>query len=287
MRQETDTLWKARQETPLTEPQLERLRSLFVARQRAALWENFARLWQDTPPQGGEQARAAMGLDKRPVVLLATNVLGDSLTLGRQIFSKTMAEWISRTVQYFIGRPDVQLVIRIHPGEVLTHGLSMAEVVRQVIPHQPEHIRLIGPKDKLNTYDLIEVADLGLVYTTTVGLEMAMNGLPVIVSGHTHYRGRGFTMDPDNWVAYFKLLGAVLENPQVYRLSKEQVEHTWRYAYRFFFDFPRPFPWHLVRMWEDYKARPLQAVLGDEGRQQWDSTFRYLAGEPIDWNMVE
>jgi hypothetical protein len=287
MRQETDTLWKARQETPLTEPQLERLRSLFVARQRAALWENFARLWQDTPPQGGEQARAALGLDQRPVVLLATNVLGDSLTLGRQVFSKTMAEWIGRTVQYFMGRPDVQLVIRIHPGEVLTHGLSMAEVVRQVIPHLPEHIRLIGSKDKLNTYDLIEVADLGLVYTTTVGLEMAMDGLPVIVSGHTHYRSRGFTMDPDNWVAYFKLLGALLENPRAYRLSKEQVEHAWRYAYRFFFDFPRPFPWHLVRMWEDYKARPLQAVLGDEGRQQWDSTFRYLAGEPIDWNLVE
>ncbi len=107
---------------------------LFVARQRAALWENFARLWQGTPAQGGEQARQALGLDKRPVVLLATNVLGDSLTLGRQVFSKTMAEWISRTVQYFAGRPDVQLVIRIHPGEVLVHGQSMMEVVRQVLP---------------------------------------------------------------------------------------------------------------------------------------------------------
>jgi len=133
----------------------------------------------------------------------------------------------------------------------------------------------------------MDVADLGLVYTTTVGLEMAMNGLPVIVSGQTHYRGRGFTMDPDNWVAYFKLLGAVLENPKVYRLSKEQVEHAWRYAYRFFFDYPRPFPWRLWLMWEDYKARPLETVLGDEGRQQWDSTFRYLTGEPIDWNTVE
>jgi hypothetical protein len=75
MRQETDGLWKARQEIALTEPQLERLHSLFVARQHAALWENFARLWQDTPVQGGEQARAVLGLDKRPVVLLATNVL--------------------------------------------------------------------------------------------------------------------------------------------------------------------------------------------------------------------
>lgn len=287
MRQETDGLWKARQEIALTEPQLERLHSLFVARQHAALWENFARLWQDTPAQGGEQARAALGLDKRPVVLLATNVLGDSLTLGRQVFSKTMAEWISRTVQYFTGRPDIQLVIRIHPGEVLTHGQSMAEVVRQVLPKQPEHIRLIGPKDKVNTYDLIDVADLGLVYTTTVGLEMAMNGLPVIVAGKTHYRGRGFTYEPDNWVAYFKLLGVMLDNPKSYHLSKNQVEHAWRYAYRFFFDFPRPFPWHLVRMWEDYKLRPLKSVLAGDESAQWEETFNYLAGDPIDWAKVE
>jgi hypothetical protein len=68
--------------------QLERMRSLFMARQRGALWENFARLWQDTPAEGGEKARAALGLDERPVVLLATNVLGDSLTLGRQVFRK-------------------------------------------------------------------------------------------------------------------------------------------------------------------------------------------------------
>lgn len=286
MRQETDALWNARQETPLTPDQMERLQGLFMARQRAALWENFARLWQDTPPQGGEQARAELGLDGRPVVLLATNVLGDSLTLGRQIFSSSMAEWISRTVQYFTGRPDVQLVIRVHPGEILTRGLSMAAVVRSVLPELPEHIRLIEPKDKLNTYDVIEVADVGLVYTTTVGLEMAMAGLPVVVTGKTHYRGRGFTYDPDSWVSYYKTLGQILENPPAFRLTREQVERSWQYAYRFFFDFPRPFPWHLVRVWEDYKTRPLATVLSEEGKSHYGATFRYLVGEPLDWNTV-
>ena len=68
------------------------------------------------------------GWGQLPMVLLATNVLGDSLTLGRQVFSQSMAEWISRTVQYFAGRPDVQFIIRIHPGEVLTHGRA-SEIV--------------------------------------------------------------------------------------------------------------------------------------------------------------
>jgi hypothetical protein len=287
MRQGTDDLWKARNEKKLTEAQLDRLKSLIIARQRASIWENFARQWQDTPAQGGEQARQALGLDQRPLVLLATNVLGDSLTLGRQVFSRSMSEWISRTVQYFAGRPDVQLVIRIHPGEVLTHGLSMVDVVKSVLPTMPEHIRLIKPKDKVNTYDLIEVADLGLVYTTTVGLEMAMSSVPVIVTGQTHYRGRGFTHDPDSWVNYFKMLGQIIEHPENFHMKREQTELAWQYAYRFFFEFPRPFPWHLVRMWEDYKSRPIQDVFNDEGMAQYGSTFNYLAGDPIQWNQIE
>ncbi|HEY3344609.1 MAG TPA: hypothetical protein VGJ97_06765 [Anaerolineaceae bacterium] len=286
MRQETNALWTARQDVPLSEAQMERIRSMYAARQNATVWENFARRWQGSPAQGGEQARAALGLDSRPVILLATNVLGDSLTLGRQVFSQNMAEWISRTVQYFAGCPDVQLVVRIHPGETLTHGPSMVDVVRQVLPKLPEHIHLIGPKEKVNTYDLIDVADLGLVYTTTVGMEMAMNGIPVIVTGQTHYRGRGFTFDPDSWVAYFKILGQVIAKPSSFRLSHQQMERAWEYAYRFFFDFPRPFPWHLVRMWEDYQAHPLEAVLSPEGLEQYGATFRYLTGEPLDWKDI-
>jgi len=284
MRQDTDGLWKASLNQPLGEEQMERMRSLMVARQRASLWENFARMWQGSPAKGGDQARAKLGLDEKPVVLLATNVLGDSLTLGRQIFSKTMAEWISRTVQYFIGRPDVQLVIRIHPGEVLTHGLSMANVVHEVLPRLPKNIHLIRAEDDVNTYDLIDVADLGVVYTTTVGLEMAMTGVPVVVTGKTHYRERGFTYDPDSWVTYFKLLGQILINPSEHRLSKEQVQHAWQYAYHYFFDFPQPFPWHLVRMWEDYKTNSLESVLTGKDRELYAPTFRYLAGEPVDWS---
>ncbi len=287
MRQDTDAMWRARQNYPLKDEQMERLRAMLMARQHGAMWENFARQWQGTPSQGGAKAREALGLDERPVVLLATNVLGDSLTLGRHLFSKTMAEWISRTVQYFAGRPDVQLVIRVHPGEVLTHGTSMVKVVHEVFPKLPEHIRLIGPSEKVNTYDLIEVADVGLVYTTTVGLEMAMAGVPVVVAAHTHYRNRGFTLDPESWVMYYKTLGQVLQNPAAHRLNRQQMEKAWHYAYRWFFEFPLPFPWHLVRMWDDYKAHPLKSVIGKGNNSEFETTFRYLTGEPINWSQME
>ena len=281
MRQETDQLWQQCKGRELDRAQLGKLQKLFSSRQRASLWENFARRWQGVPSQGGEQVRRTLGLDQRPIVLLATNVIGDSLTLGRQVFSDSMTEWLERTIQYFAGHPEVQLVARIHPGELVTKGPSVADVVQQALPSIPEHIHLVAADAKINTYDLVEIADLGLVYTTTVGMEMAMNGLPVIVVGKTHYRNKGFTLDPGSWEGYYELLTKVLLNPGAYRLTQKQVEQAWNYAYCFFFDYPQPYPWHLVHFWQDQASWPLARLFSEEGLSAYRQTFSYLAGEPM------
>ncbi len=281
MRQDTAGLWHVRQDQPLSQEQLAQVRKLFDSRQRASLFENFARRWQGVPSEGGAQVRQTLGLDQRPIVLLATNVIGDSLTLGRQVFSDSMTEWLERTVHYFATRPDVQLVVRIHPGELITKGPSVADVVHTALPSIPENIHLVPADAQVNTYDLVEIADLGLVYTTTVGMEMAMSGVPVIVVGNTHYRGKGFSLDPSSWDGYFELLTHVLADPGSYRLSQARVDQAWNYAYRFFFEYPHPFPWHLVHFWKDIETLPLARLLSDEGLCGYRQTFRYLAGEAI------
>jgi len=283
MRHETDALWMARGDQPLNEAQVDQLQDFFSARQDAKAWKNFTRKWQDSPTKGGKSVQKKLGLDDRPVILLATNVLGDSLTLGRQVFSQTMAEWIERTVQFFAKREDVQLVIRVHPGETLMHGTSMVDVVEAALPEIPGHIHLIKPEEKINTYDLMSISDLGLVYTTTVGLEMALRGIPVVVAGQTHYRGRGFTYDPDTYENYFTILNELLSDLERARLTQAQVELSWRYAYLFFFVFPKPFPWHLLDMEEDIQAHPMGFVLGKEGSQRYGETFEFLAGKPLQW----
>ncbi len=285
MRQDTSEMWSAQADSKLSGEQLSRIKNLFASRQQAKVNENFTRQWQSLPSQGSETVRDQLKLDNRPIVLLATNVLGDSLTLGRQVFSKTMADWVSRTILYFIGRPDIQLVIRIHPGEILTREYSMVDVVRQTLPELPEYIHVIQPEEKVNTYDLVEITDVGLVYTTTVGLEMALKGIPVVVAGQTHYRDRGFTFDPNSWVEYFKMLGMILEDPKQFKLNKEKIAIAWKYAYHFFYTFPLPFPWH-IKVWQDYETHKLSHVFSKEGKKKYGNTFRYLVGEPLDWTKM-
>jgi capsule polysaccharide export protein KpsC/LpsZ len=192
-----------------------------------------------------------------------------------------MAAWIEKTVQFFATKPRLQLVIRIHPGERLTHGPSMSDVVKSALADIPENIHLIGPLEKINTYDLMEITNLGLVYTTTTGMEMAMNGIPVIACGETHYRKRGFTLDPNTWDEYYTLIEHVLAEKM--RLSESQVETSWEYAYRFFFQYPLPFPWRLMHFWKDMDVSPMSRVLSDEGQKEFGKTFAYLAGEEIQW----
>jgi hypothetical protein len=214
---------------------------------------------------------------------MAANVLGDSLTLGRQVFSDSMSEWVKRTLEYLFSRKDVQLVIRLHPGEQLIKGPSLAAMINTFFGELPEHFHLIEPQAKINTYDILEITDLGLVYSTTVGLEMAMSGLPVIVAGQTHYRNRGFTTDPETWEMYFSFLDEKLADLKAARLTMEQVELAWRYAYLFFFAFPKPFPWHLLDLKEDIHTRTMAYVLGSEGEQKYGQTFDALTGSPLTW----
>jgi len=283
MRQETDNLWNARGDIPLTEVEWEKAKEMFASRQGGGLWQNFARRWQGTPSQGGEVARTALGLDARPVILLPTNVLGDSLTLGRHIFSESMTEWLERTIEFFSRRKDVQFVIRVHPGEQIGWGPSVYDILSEKFPQLPENIHLLPAGAEVNTYDLVNTADIGLVFTTTVGMEMAMSGLPVIVTGQTHYRNKGFTLDAESWDSYFEILNACLQDPERYRPTREQVEVAWTYAYRFFFEYPQPFPWHVQHVWKDAENWPLDRVLSEEGMALFGDTFNYLLGEPIEW----
>jgi hypothetical protein len=283
MRQNTDALWAAKGRTLLVESEREQIAALEDARTSARKYGKGTRFWQDVPAVGAEAIRTALGLDERPVVLLATNVLGDSLTLGRNVFTASMAEWITKTVQYFAARPDVQLVVRVHPGERLMKGPSMTGVIAAALPEKSAHIRVVAPDEQINTYDVMEIAGLGLAYTTTVGMEMCMRGVPVILAGQTHYRGRGFTHEPASWDEYFALLDKLLTNLPMYRLPQDQVETAWNYAYRFFFDFPLPFPWRLMKFWQDLETWPLGRVLSDEGRAEFGKAFDYLAGNLVKW----
>jgi hypothetical protein len=70
----------------------------------------------------------------------------------------------------------------------------------------------------------------GIIYTSTIGLEMAYEGLPVIVAGDTHFRELGFTYDPEDIDEYVRLLN---EEKQL-KMNELMKKRARRYAYYLF-----------------------------------------------------
>jgi len=281
MRLDTSELWDRKKDDALTDAELGDLKTLYEARRGGQLWENFSRQWQAGESRGAKEVRSQLNLDpNKPLALLCTNVVGDSLALGRQVFTAGMADWLAKTVHHFAQRPEFQIVVRVHPGELLGAGHPSVDIVQSTLPELPPHVVVIPPDSKINTYDLIELAHIGLVYTTTVGMEMAMSGVPVVVSGKTHYRDKGFTHDPETLTDYLTTIDDLLHRPVGERIGQEKVELAWNYAYRFFFDYPYPFPWHLITFWEDIEARSLHSIFS-ESLDNYANTIDALLGKPL------
>jgi hypothetical protein len=54
---------------------------------------------------------------------------------------------------------------------------------------------------------------------------------------------------------------------------------AWNYAYRFFFEYPYRFPWHLITFWEDIETRSIDWVLND-ALDEYAPTIDALLGKP-------
>jgi hypothetical protein len=140
--------------------------------------------------------------DPTKVAVLYTNVIWDTAMQDRDIIFSDMFGWLERAIEVFATRPDWTLVIRVHPAETQLKGREshdrVAEWISQKYPHLPTNIRVVPPAQPIDSYALMRLARIGLVYASTAGLELALHGVPLVVAGNAHYRGKGFTYDPES-----------------------------------------------------------------------------------------
>lgn len=239
-------------------------------------------LIQPAAIEAAESIRAKLQLDAtKRLCLLCTNVAWDSAVLKRGVAFATMREWIGHAVEYFKKRPDWQLVIRTHPYESeVEQPRSISDIIDAAYPVLPPNVRHLRPKEKVNTYALIRMADVGLAFSSTVGLEMAMRGLHCILAADVHYQGKGFTLEPKSAGEYEALLDRVVRR-ELPPMTQRQIDLSHCYFDVYFEKFPKPFPWRLWKAQEDLKKVPIAALLRGDCPSAYLTTFDYLAGRPV------
>lgn len=181
------------------------------------------------------QTKVSRSHSERQSVLLLTNVSWDAqLHYDSRVFLD-MHDWIIETVNWFIANPEFDLTIRVHPAELTGRIVSqdpVASMINETFGNLPTNIELIGPGEKVSTYALMDRADLGLIFASKVGIELATLNVPIIVAGESWIRGRGFSNDPKTKEEYFELLRTFLREGT--NLHKNQ-ELALSFAHWYFF----------------------------------------------------
>lgn len=201
------------------------------------IWGKHDWIWfYEQPHERIRETLLGKGIDLgKPVISLLTNVIWDAqLHYPANAFGSMMA-WLHDTLQWFQNRPQLQLVIRVHPAE-LKGSVPSRQRVRDEIgaDHKslPSNVFLIDAGEQVSTYALAELSDTVLVFGTKMGVELSAKGIPVVVAGEAWVRGKGITEDADSPEDYHRLLETL---PRGLRNDAAQVQRARKYAYHFFF----------------------------------------------------
>lgn len=194
-------------------------------------------IWFHERPENDLAAFAReFGVDwSRPVVGLLTSVMWDAQLHYRANAFPNMLSWVLHTIEHFRARPELQLLIRVHPAEVrgmVPSRQKMADELARLVPNLPGNVFVVPPEHQASTYALMDQCDSVLIFNTKTGIELSALGIPVVVAGEAWIRGKGFSLDASSPADYDRILGGL---PLGARLSPEKTAAAKRYAFHFFF----------------------------------------------------
>jgi len=127
-------------------------------------------------------------------VLIALNSSWDSAALGLHTVFKDNQHWIVETTRFLLENTSLTVIVRQHPAERLAYAMSTDDYSGLLNRAFGEHPRLhfIAADEKINSYDLLDRVAAVVVYTSTIGVEAAAYGKPVITPSNSYYSGLGF-----------------------------------------------------------------------------------------------
>jgi len=158
-------------------------------------------------------------------------------------------EWMLETIKFFIDKKDSLLFVKPHPGENMAADFTeygAAELIRDRLGTLPDHIVIIDKKCRIKSFDLMDNDCIGVVFTSTSGLEHNFFKKPVLVAGKIHYAMAGAALRIRSREEYFSLL----ENPQpLYDFIENNYNTIERYAYYYYFTQQVKIPFYKDDVW--------------------------------------
>lgn len=229
--------WHSWRTVPLTRAEAERLDRRLHARQATGTVTDY--VFSPHATGAVDALRHGLRLDEgRPVIVAFTNVASDTSVCESHRAFASHLDWLQACVAFAFDHPDIDLVLRIHPAEAQTFGGRDGTLIlpreqgiddlQRLWPVLPANLRVVPSDSPISSYDLLQLARLVLVYVSTIGLEAAAMGLPVVCAGEVHYVRKGIVWEVDDKAAFVPLIERLLASRQAPPQAQELAR---RYLY--------------------------------------------------------
>ena len=163
---------------------------------------------------------------KGNIFVLFSHVFWDTAIFDySNCFPDGMCQWIDETIEYFKRKDDL-LILKPHPHEKnLGANETLCSYINSKYSNLPENIILLN-SDNFTTGELIDKMTCGLIWRSSVGLELICMGIPCIITGNPLYKGIDLIY-AKNKEDYFNLI----DNAQNLRVTEASKKNVCQYFY--------------------------------------------------------
>lgn len=190
-------------------------------------------------------ARKHFGLSPDQKLIVATMSSNDEEAAGiivgaqkprENMLFETQIEWVQALLQFISARPDLFLVIRVHPREFPNRREGRksqhAHLLESALADLPGNAAVNWPDQNISLYDLVDQTDVFLNAWSSVGREMPMLGIPVVIySAQMQWYPANINYLGESLDSYFKAIDQALADGW----SLENARRAYRWSvYEFF-----------------------------------------------------
>ena len=222
--------WETWGQIPLKKNELARIHTIMEQRR---LGKNMNWIPFSPPPSDPEALRARLGLDGRPIITIFTSSDDELATMPEWsigAFPRSL-DWLPATIELARRRPDLQWVIRVHPNMAKLGGNKAANAhAEALIETMPDNCRMVKATDDVSSYTLGDISAVNVVYCSTIGIELAMRGAPVVTVALAWYGVCDwvtYCAHADKYEASIDLALARGPSPEIARGALRFAYHRW------------------------------------------------------------
>lgn len=200
------------------------------------------RFW---PQMDGLDERLTQRIQRyRQIVPIFTNVVFDTSQTHANTVFEDMFDWLDEVLEIIRRHTDTFFIVRAHLDE-MRHGKESRESVRDwVVKNRLEelpNVLFVDSRAYLSSYELIQQAKFIMVYNSSIGLEAALLGNPVLCGGKARYTQIPTVFFPDSTGDFRKLAEKFLDSPNSIPIPTDFQENARRFLYYQLFRASLPF----------------------------------------------